>query len=525
MGSKVTLESLSLYINRGITPKYTEELERSITVINQKCIRDYKVSLAPSRLNDLSKRKITEGKTLEKYDVLINSTGVGTLGRVAQFFGDSGTATVDSHVTIVRPNSLKIDPVYFGYLIKSKQYLIESFAEGSTGQTELARNSVKELEVEVVEGQHNQKKIGETLLSIDKKLEVNRQTNQTLEQMAKALFKSWFVDFDPVIDNALEAGNKIPEPLKKKAERRAAMRAQQKAQATQAAQEAQQGAVQTTLQPPLQEPSQTQSHATKPAHSQANNSTANNSATNTDSDQVSDLLTQGLPEHLRALFPSEFEETDELGWVPKGWGIKNMTQLVDTISNTYPLKTVDQVIFLNTGDIENGVFLHSDLSNASTLPGQAKKSIQQDDILYSEIRPKNKRFAYVNFESSQHVVSTKLMVLRSKGIVDSKFAYFILTQEKTLSDLQSIAELRSGTFPQITFKELSSIKLPIPNNDDILNQFSEVILDGYFKKHFQLQDQNNQLTKLRDTLLPKLISGELRLPEMDTAPDHSEASA
>ena len=292
--------------------------------------------------------------------------------------------------------------------------------------------------------------VANILSSIANKIQLNRQTNQTLEQMAQALFKSWFVDFDPVIDNALAAGKSIPDELQDRAQRR-------------------------------------QQQLAKPDH-------------------------KPLPEDILQLFPSEFELTEELGWVPMGWGVKNMTQLVDTVSNTYPLKTVDSVIFLNTGDIEAGVFLHNDYSDASSLPGQAKKSIQPDDILYSEIRPKNKRFAYVNFESDQYVVSTKLMVLRSKGIVDSKFAYFALTLDNTINDLQSIAELRSGTFPQITFKELSMIKISIPDNNHVLNLFSELILDNYYDKHFQLQAQNIELKKLRDTLLPKLISGELRLP-------------
>ena len=205
MKSEVTVESLSLHVNRGITPKYTESTEDSIIVLNQKCIRDFKVSLVPSRRNDLNKRKITEGKALKKFDVLINSTGVGTLGRVAQYFGDNDSATVDSHVTIVRSNPEIVDPIYFGYLMKSKQSVIESFAEGSTGQTELNRNSVKELLVEIVNDLPTQKRIAEFLLNIDEKIKTNTQTNQTLEQIAQALFKSWFVDFDPV--HAKAAGN------------------------------------------------------------------------------------------------------------------------------------------------------------------------------------------------------------------------------------------------------------------------------------------------------------------------------
>ena len=82
-----------------------------------------------------------------------------------------------------------------------------------------------------------------------------------------------------------------------------------------------------------------------------------------------------------------------------------------------------------------------------------------------------------------------------------------------MDELQRIAELRSGTFPQITFDELSLIVLPIPDNTKILSKFSELMLDSYYEKQFQLQLQSKELSELRDTLLPKLISGELRIPE------------
>ncbi|MDO6513587.1 restriction endonuclease subunit S [Neptuniibacter sp. 2_MG-2023] len=374
--------------------------------------------------------------------------------------------TFESSIIRVRLNESQANPEFYYYLFNSPigkwllgTILRQTAVSGITG-SDLAKLEVPRPPKIIQDSIANHCRI------LDNKIELNRQTNQTLEQMAQALFKSWFVDFDPVIDNALAAGNSIPEELQARAQRR-------------------------------------QQQLAKPDH-------------------------QPLPDDMRQLFPSEFEETEELGWVPKGWEVTDMTQLVDSVSNTYPLKTVDSVIFLNTGDIDAGVFLHSDYSVASSLPGQAKKSIQLGDILYSEIRPKNKRFAYVNFESDEYVVSTKLMVLRSKGVVDSKFAYFVLTLESSINELQSIAELRSGTFPQITFKELSAIKISIPDNQTVLDTFSKLILDNYYNKHFQLQIQNKDLEKLRDTLLPKLISGELRLPESmldsETKPSVAESA-
>ena len=207
----------------------------------------------------------------------------------------------------------------------------------------------------------------------------------------------------------------------------------------------------------------------------------------------------------------------ELGEIPKGWKIYNYGELLETVSKTYPLKKVDQVIFLNTGDIQNGKFLHKNFSKTDQLPGQAKKSIQRGDILYSEIRPQNKRFAYVHFNAEKFVVSTKLMVLRPKVDVDPLFMYFLLTQEEVIGYLQILAESRSGTFPQITFSEVSTLKIALPEFEEV-NSFSDKVLRSYFEHSFNMDFENEGLSELRDTLLPKLISGELEVSEVSLEP-------
>jgi type I restriction enzyme S subunit len=203
----------------------------------------------------------------------------------------------------------------------------------------------------------------------------------------------------------------------------------------------------------------------------------------------------------------------ELGEIPKGWKIYSMNELLETISKTYPLKKVNEVVFLNTGDIQEGKFLHNQLTNPSELPGQAKKSIQEGDILYSEIRPINRRFAYVYFDASKYVVSTKLMVLRSKVELNSLFQYFVLTQNEQIEYLQHLAESRSGTFPQITFSELSTIKIALPDFVKV-NEFVDSVLKPYYDNQFNVKNENEGLAQLRDTLLPKLISGELEVSEV-----------
>lgn len=143
------------------------------------------------------------------------------------------------------------------------------------------------------------------------------------------------------------------------------------------------------------------------------------------------------------------------------WQNVKLGTIVESVSETFKF-TDKKVVFLNTSDIQADKFLHANLSDPKTLPGQAKKRIKKGDLLFSEIRPANKRFALVNFNAEDYVVSTKLMVLRSKGNIDPTFLKLFLTSEETLTYLQMIAEDRSGTFPQITFEILDSMDLMVP---------------------------------------------------------------
>lgn len=183
-------------------------------------------------------------------------------------------------------------------------------------------------------------------------------------------------------------------------------------------------------------------------------------------------------------------------------------ELIESVSITHKFQT-DKIIFLNTSDIYKGDVLVNVQVNISSLPGQAKKSIQRDDILFSEIRPANERWAYIYFDAEDYVVSTKLMVLRSKRILSQAFVYFYLTNSQTVSWLQVLAESRSGTFPQITFDQIRDLKINIPS-DSILNNSIEWCKSTLQKLNSNT-DQIRTLETLRDTLLPKLMSGEVRV--------------
>ncbi|MBH1367547.1 restriction endonuclease subunit S [Stenotrophomonas maltophilia] len=137
------LGSVTDYLNRGISPKYLEN--GGVLVLNQKCIRDFRVDESKGRRHDPTQRKI-DGRALELGDVLVNSTGVGTLGRVAQVLCLNELTIVDSHVTVVRA-SHQLNASYLGQYIIWKHPDIEAMGDGSTGQTELSRAKLSELPV------------------------------------------------------------------------------------------------------------------------------------------------------------------------------------------------------------------------------------------------------------------------------------------------------------------------------------------------------------------------------------------
>ena len=175
-----------------------------------------------------------------------------------------------------------------------------------------------------------------------------------------------------------------------------------------------------------------------------------------------------------------------------------LTSISETIS-----REQQTAIFLNTSDISEGKFLHKKSSVVQELPGQAKKKIKNGDILFSEIRPKNKRYAVVNVSNpNDYVVSTKLMVLRIKA--PSKYylqyIYQKLISQKMLHQINEIAESRSGTFPQITFDAIKNIELNLPSLEeqkriaDILTSLDDKI---------ELNNQMNQTLEEIASLLYK----------------------
>ncbi len=175
-----TIEELSSLVSRGIAPKYDDNSDQ--IVLNQKCIRDHTIDLSFARRH--LPKKINE-KWITKGDLLINSTGTGTLGRVAQVWFDANNMTVDSHVTIVRPK----DPIlqgYLGFWGLSHESEIEAQHTGSTGQTELPRDRVKSMELPQPDAD-TLRKFNEFIIPLTSTIVSNQEENARLSQIRDTL--------------------------------------------------------------------------------------------------------------------------------------------------------------------------------------------------------------------------------------------------------------------------------------------------------------------------------------------------
>lgn len=294
-----------------------------------------------------------------------------------------------------------------------------------------------------------QKEIAGILSALDDKIALNHQINTTLESMAQALFKSWFVDFDLVIDNALAAGNPIPEALQARADARAALGDQRKP----------------------------------------------------------------LPDHIRQQFPDRFVETEEMGWVPEGWYISTIGEQVETTGGGTPSTK-------NPDFWENGVHpfcTPKDMSQLKSLvlmdterhltdAGVRKISsgqLPQGTVLMSSRAP----IGYLAISDIPVSVNQGIIAMlpnQHYGPV------YLLCWAKT--NMNQITDRANGsTFQEISKKNFRPIPFLVPGKG-ILEAFNEQA-EAIYSRVLLTSEQTDALTKLRDTLLPKLLSGELRIPE------------
>lgn len=412
-----------------------------------------------SRMFDIKMKRV-ELKASEIPKVLLNSgdllfarrslTAEGA-GKCSIVKSVSEHTTFESSIIRARPDSDIADSDYLYYVFNSPigKYLLGTITR-QVAVAGITGSDLKQLELPYPT-LNTQKAIAHILGSLDDKIELNRRMNQTLEAMAQALFKSWFVDFDPVIDNALAAGNPIPEALQARAQTREQVRG--------------------------------------------------------------DGATE-LPASVRALFPGEFEFTDEMGWVPKGWSFTSMADLIELIGGGTPKTSVEE--YWN-GEIPWFSVVDAP-SDSDIFVFSTEKHVTQLGLSHSSAKLLRKGATIVSARGTvgKCAMVGKAMAMNQScyGVVgqpgiSDEYVYYLLRWQ--VSNLQRRSH--GSVFSTITRDTFQSIRLAFCGAPLTLS-FSELV-QPLFTKILANGLQNVELSKLRDTLLPKLISGELRIPDAE----------
>mgnify|MGYP002542175038 CR=1 FL=1 len=195
------LRDLVGFISKGIAPSYAdEESETTVRVLNQKCNRNFRITYSESRLHDLARKKVPAERFVRIDDILINSTGAGTAGRIAQICNLPCDTIVDGHMIIIRAND-KVSQKYLSYAMKAHQWEVLQLDEGSTGQTELNRERLlDEIMISYPTSFSLQEMVVKTLEGIDQKLLINEKVNDNLYAQAKAIFEQQFIDLETIPD-------------------------------------------------------------------------------------------------------------------------------------------------------------------------------------------------------------------------------------------------------------------------------------------------------------------------------------
>lgn len=294
-----------------------------------------------------------------------------------------------------------------------------------------------------------QRAIAHILGTLDDKIELNQQMNETLEAIARAIFKSWFVDFDPVIDNALRAGNPIPPELEHKAARRSGILALAKAE----------------------------------GH---------------------DL---GLPKHLSDLFPDRFQDS-EIGPIPARWKVGTLSDVaIHPRRGIQPSEIEPSTPYIALEHMPRRCIALADWGSASGLDSN-KFEFKKGEILFGKLRP---YFHKVGVAPLDGVCATDIVVVAPRS---DKWFGFVLGHVSSTAFVEYTNAGSIGTkMPRTSWGEMARYVVVLPPEliarafTDTIRPAIACIIASIYESH--------TLAALRDTLLPRLISGELRVKDAE----------
>jgi len=180
--NSLPLRELTTSITRGVAPKYADDDPGAPLVLNQKCVRDGWVTTSQARR--MFDRDVAPQKMVTDGDILVNSTGTGTLGRVGRWH--AGSIYADGHVSIVKVDTKVADPTVVAYALFRREADIEALATGSTGQTELSPGRLSALTIELPDREVSAE-LESTLLALEARIHGLRVEEGLLSSLRDAL--------------------------------------------------------------------------------------------------------------------------------------------------------------------------------------------------------------------------------------------------------------------------------------------------------------------------------------------------
>jgi type I restriction enzyme S subunit len=425
--AKVQLRNLCVKIGSGATPRGGKEaykggstsLIRSQNIYNDGFHRSGLVHIDDTQAAELRNVEIKED------DVLLNITG-DSVARCCQVAQDVLPARVNQHVAIIRPRSESLDAQFLRYVLVTGEFQSHLLTLASAGATRpaLTKTMIETLEIPLPP-LPTQRSIAHVLGTLDDLIELNRETNEILEEMARALFKSWFVDFDPV---------------RAKLEGR----------------------------PPA-----------------------------------------GMDAETAKLFPDHFQDS-ELGQIPKGWEAGKVSDLA----------TLGRVA-VNPGRHPEEFFDHYSLPafddgrSPKTETGSAIMSnkflVESDSVLLSKLNPHIPRVWFPDLDTKRRsVCSTEFMVARATAGVSREYLFSLFTDPYFASIYGTLVSGTTGSHQRIGPDSFIAMQVVVPPVL-LIKAFTDLVRPIFDTTHSNLRESRD-LAALRDTLLPKLLSGEVSVP-------------
>lgn len=451
---KVLLGDACSKIGSGATPRGGKEaylggataLIRSQNIYNDRFVHDGIVFIDDKQAGELRNVVVEEG------DVLLNITG-DSVARCCQVAPDVLPARVNQHVSIIRPKPDVFDARFLRYAFINPAMQAHLLGLASVGATRnaLTKGVIESLSISAPPLEQ-QRAIAHILGTLDDKIDLNRRINQTLEAMAQAIFKSWFVDFDPVKAKiaAIEQGQ---DPL------RAAM-------------------------------------------------CAISGKTELELDQMPRDDYEELAA-TAALFPDAIEDS-ELGGIPKGWAVGALSDLCHLNPESWSAKTLpDTVRYVDLANAKRGEISEIQNLGGKDIPSRARRILRHGDTVIGTVRPGNRSFALIG--ENGLTGSTGFAVLRPKASYWLEFVYLVATSEANIERLAHLAD--GGAYPAVRPEVVVHERVVVPTVSiaQAFNQYMQPL----FSKLLTNRKDAILLADLRDTLLPKLLSGELSVVDLD----------